>query len=41
MPAHVLVSKNPVVSWWDPSIERWSTEGINEITWEKDALNPI
>ena len=52
----MLVSKNPVVSWWDAcrlsstppslgclreevstqaSLERWSTEGISEITWEE------
>ncbi|CAE7650798.1 CFAP94 [Symbiodinium microadriaticum] len=37
VPAHVLVSKSPVVSWWDASLERWSTEGISEITWEEDT----
>ncbi|CAK9006365.1 unnamed protein product [Durusdinium trenchii] len=37
VPSHVLVSKNPVVSWWDASVERWSTEGISEITWEQES----
>ena len=49
----MLVSKSPVVSWWDAgplqevsvwpgdrirtkaSLERWSAEGISEITWEE------
>ena len=67
VPAHVLVSKNPVVSWWDvsclqkdpqlwvstlqlsacqrairqASLERWSSEGISEITWEEVACRKI
>lgn len=37
VPAHVLVSKNPVVSWWDVTASRWSQEGITEIVWEQET----
>jgi len=37
VPAHILVGQNPVVSWWDATTERWSTEGIAEITWEQET----
>lgn len=36
VPAHVIVRKNPTISWWDTVAEKWSTEGINEITWETE-----
>jgi hypothetical protein len=36
VPAHVLVRKNPTVSWWDSSEKKWSTEGITEISWESE-----
>jgi len=37
VPSHVLVSKNPVVSWWDAAVDRWSTEGITETIWEQET----
>uniref|UniRef100_A0A7S4WHC6 IC97/Casc1 N-terminal domain-containing protein n=1 Tax=Alexandrium monilatum TaxID=311494 RepID=A0A7S4WHC6_9DINO len=37
VPAHVLVRKNPTISWWDKDTEKWSTEGITEISWETDS----
>eukprot|EP00931_Biecheleriopsis_adriatica_P057438 TRINITY_DN3406_c0_g1_i2.p1 TRINITY_DN3406_c0_g1~~TRINITY_DN3406_c0_g1_i2.p1 ORF type:complete len:643 (+),score=161.51 TRINITY_DN3406_c0_g1_i2:87-2015(+) len=36
VPAHVLVSAAPEVSWWDTATERWSVEGISEIMWEPE-----
>lgn len=38
MPAHVLLrAKNPTVSWWDKDEEKWSQEGIAEITWDPEG----
>eukprot|EP00442_Polarella_glacialis_P046099 CAMPEP_0115060744 /NCGR_PEP_ID=MMETSP0227-20121206/7625_1 /TAXON_ID=89957 /ORGANISM="Polarella glacialis, Strain CCMP 1383" /LENGTH=643 /DNA_ID=CAMNT_0002445975 /DNA_START=154 /DNA_END=2085 /DNA_ORIENTATION=+ len=37
VPGHILVAKNPTISWWDAQSERWSTEGINEIAWELET----
>lgn len=37
VPAHVLLrGKSPTISWWDPTVEKWSTEGITEITWDHE-----
>jgi len=36
VPGHVLVRKNPTISWWDTVCEKWSTEGITEISWESE-----
>merc|ERR1712187_624371 len=37
VPAHVIVRKNPEISWWDTATETWSTEGITEIAWEPEV----
>merc|ERR1712139_218760 len=37
VPAHVLVRKNPTISWWDSQAEQWSTDNIGEITWEAET----
>jgi len=37
VPAHVLVRKNPTISWWDTQAEQWSTDNIGEITWESET----
>lgn len=38
VPSHVLLrQKNPTVSWWDPTVEKWSTEGITEISWDPEG----
>merc|ERR1712057_51626 len=31
VPSHVLVWKNPTVSWWDPNSNTWSTDNIGEV----------
>jgi hypothetical protein len=41
VPSHVIVAKSPTVSWWDAQNEKWSTEGITEITWEPDSRKVI
>eukprot|EP00405_Crypthecodinium_cohnii_P012981 CAMPEP_0206426960 /NCGR_PEP_ID=MMETSP0324_2-20121206/4731_1 /ASSEMBLY_ACC=CAM_ASM_000836 /TAXON_ID=2866 /ORGANISM="Crypthecodinium cohnii, Strain Seligo" /LENGTH=650 /DNA_ID=CAMNT_0053892099 /DNA_START=12 /DNA_END=1964 /DNA_ORIENTATION=+ len=35
--SRVLVGKAPTISWWDPQEERWSQEGITEISWETET----
>jgi cancer susceptibility candidate protein 1 len=38
VPSNVLLrARNPTVSWWDTTVEKWSTEGINEISWDPEA----
>mmetsp|Transcript_50053 Transcript_50053/g.162019 ORF Transcript_50053/g.162019 Transcript_50053/m.162019 type:complete len:652 (-) Transcript_50053:122-2077(-) len=37
VPSHVLVGKSPTISWWDQQEEKWSTEGITEISWESES----
>ena len=41
VPAHVIVRKtcgmHPTVSWWDSSVDKWSTYGIIEVAWEPDS----
>lgn len=41
VPAHVIVRKtcgaHPTVSWWDSSVDKWSTDGIIEVAWEPDS----
>mmetsp|Transcript_58642 Transcript_58642/g.148618 ORF Transcript_58642/g.148618 Transcript_58642/m.148618 type:complete len:652 (+) Transcript_58642:58-2013(+) len=37
VPAHVLVGKNPNISWWDTQEEKWQTEGIIDISWETET----
>jgi len=37
VPSHVLVGKNPTVSWWDAQEEKRQTEGIVDITWETET----
>jgi len=38
VPSHVLLrAKNPTVSWWDATIEKWSTEGITDLAWEPEG----
>jgi hypothetical protein len=37
VPGHVIVRKNPTISWWDPSVDQWSTDGITEISWEPEV----
>jgi cancer susceptibility candidate protein 1 len=38
VPSHVLLrQKNPTVSWWDTAVEKWSTEGISEISWDPEG----
>jgi hypothetical protein len=37
VPSHVVLrAKNPTVSWWDTTVEKWSIDGINEISWDPD-----
>lgn len=37
VPSHVLLrGKSPTISWWDQTVEKWSTEGITEISWEPE-----
>lgn len=37
VPSHVLLrQKNPTVSWWDTTVEKWSTEGITPISWDSE-----
>jgi len=38
VPSHVLLrQKSPTVSWWDPTVDKWSTEGISEISWDPEG----
>jgi len=38
VPSHVLLrQKSPTVSWWDTLVEKWSTEGITEISWDPEG----
>mmetsp|Transcript_110407 Transcript_110407/g.235809 ORF Transcript_110407/g.235809 Transcript_110407/m.235809 type:complete len:651 (-) Transcript_110407:60-2012(-) len=37
VPAHVIVRKHPTIAFWDSSIDKWSSEGITEISWESEA----
>merc|ERR1719414_2830692 len=36
VPGHVLVRKNPTISWWEKECEKWSTDGIMDISWEPE-----
>jgi len=38
VPANVLIrQKSPTVSWWDTTVEKWSTDGITEISWDPEG----
>lgn len=38
VPSHVLLrSKSPSVAWWDETVEKWSQEGITEISWDPEG----
>lgn len=41
VPSNVIMrksaEKNPTVSWWDPAVDKWSTENITEISWEPET----
>lgn len=36
VPGHVMVQKNPTVSWWNRDHCKWSVEGISEVSWEPE-----
>mmetsp|Transcript_27306 Transcript_27306/g.62907 ORF Transcript_27306/g.62907 Transcript_27306/m.62907 type:complete len:641 (+) Transcript_27306:44-1966(+) len=41
VPSHVLVrkthDKNPAVSWWDTTTEKWTNDNITEIAWDQET----